>query len=142
MSTDPALLPANIMGNMILPPLRSSIFSMSKRRSLPRGSRLTRSKNSLKIITGKRRRNKKGALSRRPFLVFIISYLLISSTIALKALGWFIARSARVLRFRVMLFSASFPIKTEYDKPNWRTPALIRVIHRPRKFLFFVRRSR
>ena len=50
--------------------------------------------------------------------------------------------AARVLRFKVIFFASNLPMKTEYDNPYSLTPALIRVIHKPRKFLFFVLRSR
>src|SRR5674476_1615440 len=57
-------------------------------------------------------------------------YFLTIITTALKASGLFIARSARVLRLISMLFLCINPMNTEYDRPNWRTPALIRTIQR------------
>lgn len=60
-------------------------------------------------------------------------------TTASKASGLFIARSARALRFRAIPFSLILPMNSEYDMPCCLTPALIRVIHKDLKSLFFAR---
>ena len=54
------------------------------------------------------------------------------STTALKASGWFMARSAKTFRFNSIPFLESAPIKVLYDMPCSRAPALIRMIHKDR----------
>ncbi len=66
----------------------------------------------------------------------------IASTIALKASGWFIAKSASAFLFSSIPFLCIRPINSEYDIPYWRTAALILWIQSPLKFLFFTRLSR
>jgi len=69
-------------------------------------------------------------------------YALTVSTIFANAAGWFIAKSARTLRSRVISFLFKPLINCEYDIPCWRAAALMRVIHKLRNSRFFARRSR
>jgi hypothetical protein len=48
------------------------------------------------------------------------------STIALKAAGWFIARSAKTFLLISMALFFNSPINCEYDRPSKRAAALIR----------------
>ena len=70
-----------------------------------------------------------------------IGYLTLS-TIALKAAGLFIARSARTLRLISIPALCNAPINCEYDIPSRRAAALIRWIHNARNSRFLLRRSR
>ena len=56
---------------------------------------------------------------------------------ALKASGWFMAKSASTFRLSSILLAFTFPMNWLYDIPWRRAPALIRAIQSERKFLFF-----
>src|SRR3954471_10240171 len=63
-----------------------------------------------------------------------------ASTTFWNAFGSVMARSERILRSSFTLALASPAIRREYDRPRARAAALMRMIHRPRKSPFFLRR--
>lgn len=60
---------------------------------------------------------------------------------AANAAGSFMARSARTLRLRSTPAWRSLPIRTEYERPCSRAPALIRCTHKALNSLFLCLRS-
>ena len=61
----------------------------------------------------KNEKQKKGMFSHVLFHILSLFPYFTVSTIALKASGWFIARSARVFLFSVIPFLSSLPINSE-----------------------------